>query len=79
MRDYGREMVRSYERLEQLKEYWMSSVTLNAGSIPATSTMNRKRNSKIISKLTKQQITLIEDEWYAKFNKAYYKTSKIKL
>ena len=24
--------------LEQLKEYWMSSVTLNAGSTPATST-----------------------------------------
>ena len=41
--------------------------------------MARRRNSKIISKLTKQQITLIEDEWYAKFNKAYYKTSKIKL
>ena len=61
------------------ESYEQTTVTLNAGSSPATSTMNRKRNSKIISKLTKQQITLIEDEWYAKFNKAYYKTSKIKL
>ena len=57
----------------------VSELLEHAGSNPATSTMNRKRNSKIISKLTKQQITLIEDEWYAKFNKAYYKTSKIKL
>jgi hypothetical protein len=44
---YERVMVRSYERLEQLKEYWMSSVTLNAGSIPATfSNLKQKQYGK---------------------------------
>ncbi len=36
---------------------------------------SRKHKHKVIAKLTRQQIMMIEDEWYARFNKAYYKTS----
>ena len=35
----------------------------------------RKRNSKIVLKLTKKQIQIIEDVWYARYNKAVYNTS----
>lgn len=33
----------------------------------------RKYSHKKILKLTRQQIMLVEDEWYDKFNKSYYK------
>ena len=36
---------------------------------------SRKHSHKKVIKLTKRQIMMIEDEWYAKYNKTYYKTS----
>jgi hypothetical protein len=33
----------------------------------------RKYSHKKILKLTRQQIMLVEDEWYDKFNRSYYK------
>ncbi len=41
--------------------------------------MNRKRTSKTILKLTRQQIMLAEDEWYDKFNRNYYKQNTIQV
>tara|TARA_R100001463_G_scaffold62043_1_gene114945 strand:- start:1639 stop:1767 length:129 start_codon:yes stop_codon:yes gene_type:complete len=35
--------------------------------------MNRKYKSKKIIKLTRQEIMMIEDEWYDRYNKVFYK------
>ena len=35
----------------------------------------RKRSHNKVIKLTKKEIMMIEDEWYARFNKAVYKTN----
>ncbi len=37
--------------------------------------MKRKFNHKRIFNANKQQIMMIEDEWYSKFNKEYYKSN----
>ena len=36
----------------------------------------RKHTHNKIIKLTRQEITLVEDEWYAKFNKNYNLNTK---
>ncbi len=36
---------------------------------------SRKHTHKVITKLTRKQIMMIEDEWYARYNKAVYKTN----
>ena len=39
---------------------------------------SRKHTHKIITKLTRQQIMMIEDEWYDRYNKnSYYKQNTI--
>ena len=35
--------------------------------------MSRKHKHKKILKLTRQQIMMIEDEWYDRYNKYFYK------
>ncbi len=35
--------------------------------------MKRKFKHKVISKLTKKEFDFEVDQWYARFNKAYYK------
>ena len=39
--------------------------------------MKRKFKHKDIFKLTNKQVMMIEDKWYSKFNKEYYKQNTI--
>ncbi len=39
--------------------------------------MPRKYSSKKIIKLTRQQILMIEDEWFDRYNRNYYKRNTI--
>lgn len=34
---------------------------------------NRKHKHKVIVKLTRQEIMMVEDQWYARLNKAIYR------
>ena len=37
-----------------------------------TMARSRKHTHKVITKLTRQQIMMIEDEWYDRYNRSYY-------
>ncbi len=39
--------------------------------------MPRKYSHKKIIKLTRQQIMMIEDEWYERYNKVFYKQNTL--